>query len=258
MWSRDLSEKVNTRNIPDASRNAKHVLKHLRAEILGMEEGRYLGSGEDLCARYAISRPTLHQVARALEHEQLIVVKRGPNGGYYVRRPSLNAAVAAVATYLRSKDAGIWHFITLSRVMHADVCRLAAHSEDDDLRGKLKAELGDFWSRPGDVTPELVTRRDYILEGILFQMAGNPIVELFMRSTHHFGYATIAQSLMDDAPDRISLWMDYRCRLCLSLLAGEDRIAIAISQSHWDCMVEWLEEAIGEDPDQKGVKLRIF
>jgi DNA-binding FadR family transcriptional regulator len=223
-----------------------------------MKEGHYLGSGDDLCEQYAISRPTLHQVARALEHEQIVSVRRGPNGGYYVRRPSLSAAVSAVATYLRSNDTDIWHFITLSRVMHADVCRLAASSTDPELRGRLTAELDGFWNRIEEVDALTLTKRDYLLEGILFEMAANPVVELFMRSMHHFGYATLAQNLVNASPDRIKTWISHRRRLCRSLLDGEERIAMAISQSHWDHMVVWLEEFAGPDPEKKSGKNRIF
>lgn len=240
------------------ARNARNVLKQLRTEILEMEEGRYLGSGDELSTRLGISRPTLHQVARALEHEQLVEVRRGPNGGYYVRRPSLNAAVAAVATYLRSSNANIWHFVTLSRVIHLDVCRLAARSRDEGKRALLAIELAEFWSGPDTVSPQVLTRRDYMLEGILFDLAGNRVVELFMRSMHHFGYETIAQNLVENAPERIAIWMSHRRRLCESLLAGEERIAMAISQSNWDHVVSWLEEVIGPDPEAGAPQFRLF
>lgn len=235
--------------------NAKTVLRQLRSEILLMTEGQYLGSGEDLCARYAISRPTLHQVARALEHEQLITVRRGPTGGYYARRPSLNAAVASVSTYLRAQETSVWHFITLGRIVHADVTRLAAHCKDEGKRARLAAEAQTFWNRRDHVPTDMLLRKDYVIEGILFDMAANPVVELFMRSMHHFWYEIVTLKLLEVEPGRVPLWMRHRRLLCEALLAGEERIAIAISQSHWDHMVIWLEEAIGPDPERGPLRL---
>lgn len=228
--------------------NAKSVLKRLRSEILELEEGHFLGSGEDLSARFAISRPTLHQVVRALEHEQLIAARRGPSGGYYVRRPSLNAAVAAVSTYLRANGAELWHFVTLARVVHAEVCSLAARATDESRRASLADELETFWSNAGDVSPEVLLKHDYRLEGNLFELAGNPVVELFMRSMHHFWYELVTEQLLEGAPERIGIWISHRRRLCEALLAGEGVIAVAIGRSHWNHLTTWLEEALGKDP----------
>lgn len=226
---------------PPHAPNAKSVLKRLRSEILQMGEGEFLGSGEDLSARYAISRPTLHQVARALEHEQLITVRRGPNGGYYARRPSLNAAVAGVSTYLRASGTTLRHFITLARVVHSEVCRLAAQSGDEDKRARLASEMEAFWNSASDVSPELLLRRDYVLEGILFEQADNPVVELFMRSMHHFWYEIVTQKLLEARPERVALWISHRRRLGEALLARESKIAVAVGQSHWDHVASWLD-----------------
>lgn len=227
--------------------NAKSVLKKLRSEILLMAEGQFLGSGEDLSARFSISRPTLHQVVRALEHEQLVTARRGPNGGYYARRPSLNAAVAAVSTYLRASGTNLWHFVALARIVHADVCRRAAESVDEEKRTRLRVEMETFWNDATDVVPEYLLRRDYALEGLLFELADNPVVELFMRSMHHFWYEIVTQKLLDKSPQRVALWISYRRKLGEALLAHEGKIAVAIGQSHWDHLTQWLEDSMGTE-----------
>lgn len=235
--------------------SAKYVLKKLRSAILQMTEGQYVGSGEDLSAQYGISRPTLHQVARALEHEQLITVRRGPNGGYYARRPGLGAAVVSVSTYLRAQNAHVWHFVSLARVMHNDVCRLVTLSQDEPGRALLRAEAETFWNGHNEINVDVMLRRDYVLEGILFDLAGNPVVKLFMRSMHHFWYEIVTEKLLEVRPERLGLWMSHRRRLCEALLAREAQIAIGISKSHWDLTSDWLEQAIGPDPERGGARV---
>lgn len=232
-----------------ARSSANQVLRKLRSEILLMEEGQYLGSGEDLSARYGISRPTLHQVARALEHEQLVTVRRGPNGGYYARRPSLGAAVSSISTYLRAENTTVWHFVTLARVMHNDVCRLVTLTDDEAGRDRLRAEAEEFWNKAGSVDAATVLRRDYVLEGILFELAGNPVVKLFMRSMHHFWYELVTEKLLEVTPERVDQWISHRRRLCEALLAREPQIAVGISRNHWDLVSAWLAEAVGPDPE---------
>src|ERR1700683_4326848 len=75
----------------------------IREAILRRKEGDYLGSEEDLIARYGVSQPTLRQTARLLEQEQLLSVRRGQGGGYYVRRPIISVVARAAASYLRAQ-----------------------------------------------------------------------------------------------------------------------------------------------------------
>lgn len=78
------------------------AVARLREEILARREpGAFLGSEEDLQARLGVSRPTLRQAARILEHENLLSVRRGSRGGLFARAPSPDAVSHIAAVYLR-------------------------------------------------------------------------------------------------------------------------------------------------------------
>lgn len=66
----------------------------LRDEILQRDDGEWLGWEDDLVERLGVSRPTLRQAARLLEAEELLVVKRGTNGGLFARRPTTDTVGA--------------------------------------------------------------------------------------------------------------------------------------------------------------------
>lgn len=55
----------------------------MRKDVLRLAaDGAAPRSEDELLERYGVSRPTLRQAARILEHEQLIDVRRGVNGGF--------------------------------------------------------------------------------------------------------------------------------------------------------------------------------
>src|SRR2546422_3655014 len=79
----------------------------LRDEILDRPDGDWLGSEDHLLERLGISRPTLRQAARVLEAEELLVVKRGLNGGLFARRPSTDAVARIASIYLRTEPTAV-------------------------------------------------------------------------------------------------------------------------------------------------------
>src|SRR5579875_2092955 len=75
----------------------------LRNDLLRIDaDGVFVGSEDTLQARLGVSRPTLRQVARILESEQLLTVRRGVTGGFFSRKPSAQVVADMASVYLRS------------------------------------------------------------------------------------------------------------------------------------------------------------
>jgi GntR family transcriptional regulator, transcriptional repressor for pyruvate dehydrogenase complex len=109
----------------------------LREEILRRESEDFLGSEDELIDRLGVSRPTLRQAARILEAEELLVVKRGWNGGFFARRPEASAVTRIAGLYLRSERTtfgDVWHTLAL---VGAEAARLAAANPDAEARRAL-------------------------------------------------------------------------------------------------------------------------
>jgi DNA-binding FadR family transcriptional regulator len=79
-------------------RVAADVVREVAAA--GWPTGTSLGSEADLMARFDVSRATLREAVRILEHLQVAEMRRGPGGGLVVVDPGVDAVVDAVALHL--------------------------------------------------------------------------------------------------------------------------------------------------------------
>jgi GntR family transcriptional repressor for pyruvate dehydrogenase complex len=85
---------------PKVNSTIDAAASQLRSIVLSADEGALLGSEETLISRLGVSRATVRQVARLLEREGLLRVRRGINGGYFAARPDLQTIETTVSAYL--------------------------------------------------------------------------------------------------------------------------------------------------------------
>ena len=145
-----ILEKEVGLSIPKAVRIASN---QLREEILRADmPGEFLGSEEDLINRLSISRPTFRQVARLLELEQLLTIKRGPGGGFFSRRPSFQGIVHQATVCLVAHKATVAHLMSVGRQL---ICEAAVQADDVGRAGWRRAVMGGrgrllwgAWCRP--------------------------------------------------------------------------------------------------------------
>lgn len=135
-----------THNVTDSA--AAVAAAKLREEILsGVEPGSFLGSEDDLLARLGVSRPTLRQAARILEHEDLLTVRRGKKGGLFARLPTSDTLAHIASVVLRAHGVTFEDITRVNAIVGAQAARLAAeHAPERDRRSlhELALEqLGD-------------------------------------------------------------------------------------------------------------------
>lgn len=119
---------------------AQKTAAAMRREILAKAvDGAFLGSEDDLLKRYGVSRPTLRQAARILEHEQLITVRRGVNGGIFTRLPTSEAVSRVAAVYLQANGTTVQELQRAVGAMTPAIARMAASHPSDDARAGLLA-----------------------------------------------------------------------------------------------------------------------
>jgi GntR family transcriptional regulator, transcriptional repressor for pyruvate dehydrogenase complex len=98
----------------------------LRSIISAKEDGAFLGDELEVQSLLRVSRTTLRQVARLLEREGLLVVRRGSHGGYYACRPSIGSVETAVTAYLESLDVRGDELSTMASIIWIELVRQAA------------------------------------------------------------------------------------------------------------------------------------
>jgi DNA-binding FadR family transcriptional regulator len=106
----------------------------LREMAQACESGDFLGSEESLVERLGVSRATVRQVARLLEREGLLKVRRGINGGYFAARPDLGTVEAAVSAYLDTLDMDAEDVTVVASILWVEALRKAASLRTEAAR----------------------------------------------------------------------------------------------------------------------------
>lgn len=149
---------------------AKQISEQLRAAILAgeLKADDRLPTEDELAARYGVSRPTIREALKRLAAQNLIRSRRGPTGGTFVNRPSLEEAsnsLTASATLLASMDQFSLSEIADARHQLERICvRLAAENPDKSVLSTLQQELDQQQS-------ESLTDEDFCASDVRFHRA---------------------------------------------------------------------------------------
>jgi len=206
--------------------SAKQLAKTLRRELLKLKAGTFFGYEDDLLSRFCVSRPTLRQAARVLEHAQLLNVRRGPSGGYYAARPDIQSVIDAAALYLHERGTRLHDLVDAAKGPNPIVLRIAAESTDAEAREALRRELQSYVSHDfANLSHAEFLRADSALLSAVAAMAGNPPLELIMRLLYECARGASADRIFEGRPDRIEACGRLRVSLIQAVLDGDSERA---------------------------------
>jgi DNA-binding FadR family transcriptional regulator len=254
------AQRAATKSAVSASA-AQGAARHLRERILRVAEGRLLGSEEELMVELGVSRDTLRQAMRLLEHQGLVTIRRGVGGGFFARKPDIASVVQAAALYLRVRQATMRDVLAVERPLLLDACARAAASDDAALRTGLQDLLARVaadadWPR---TMAELVAGEAEFTDWTL-RLAANPVLELFLQSIHRFGLREANEALPSD-PQLNAIRKNNLLRLGDAILRQEAEVAAALATRHLDQIERWLAESGGQRvfaPSPSGKATRSF
>lgn len=230
---------------PSANSAVQVTARSLRERILSLEEGHFLGSEEELISELAVSRDTLRQAMRLLEHEGLVTIRRGVGGGFFTRKLDIDSVVHTSALYLRVRKATMRDVLAVERTLMVDACRLAANSSDTALRQNLELLLERI---AADTVPPASNAQlvDYDVEFVstVLQMAENPVLELFLRSIYQFGLREASVELPLD-PELNEIRRNGLLRIGEAILRKESEVAALMTVKHVDLIEPWLSKRVG-------------
>lgn len=237
-------------NTSKRSSAVANTVAQLRQLILEQEDGAYLGSEDQLMVRFGISRPTLRQAVRLMEHERLLVIKRGSGGGFFSRRPNIEAVAHAAAIYLSIEQATPHNIFAASVPLLSEAARLAAARQDKEpeLSRRLKKlmEVNDGSSDgPTDNAVDALTF-DVELAEIVSKMCGNPVIKLFISIIYAFGSNKWRLELQSRYASHVTDLREARNQLILSILAGDAQLAMLYSQRRSDQIFKLISDIPGD------------
>jgi GntR family transcriptional repressor for pyruvate dehydrogenase complex len=216
----------------------------LREEALRRPAGHFLGSEDDLVQRLGVSRPTFRQAARVLAREQLITIKRGAGGGFFVRHPSMETVFETVHTYLQSRHATELQILEANAPLVRIALQSAARSRT--RLGRLRLEkLQRSLLDHDDFAAQAEQEREMAV--IIGAQCGNPAVALYM---HLFNWLASKPPL--ETPSEIlhtpeyAVWQRLRRQVIQALLDHDGDAAVAAYEHRTQLVVQLIRAA--QDP----------
>ncbi|MFS0850856.1 transcriptional regulator [Novosphingobium panipatense] len=189
----------------------------LRERIFAVAEGERIGSLHELARSLEVGIVTLQQVARVLEHEGLLEVRRGPGGGYYGARPDAASLERGLHAYMRMNPASYEEALDVTSLLFNELATAAARCTEPRLRAQLSVLAERL---PECSTMSDCGRFEVEFQELLFRMVRRPLFEMLTRVTLQYstGHAAPQISVFDeDGPS----WRDGRKRIIAAILAND-------------------------------------
>jgi DNA-binding FadR family transcriptional regulator len=155
--------------------------ERLRAMALESDADVMLGSEDMLRQVLQVSRSTLRQVARLLEREGLLRVRRGIGGGYYSARPDLAGIKATISAHLQTLHVEPGDITAVAAALWVELVRQAA-ALPEAARQEATTALADQVRamQPGIGFEEIRAVED-ANRAALFSLVKSPYVELIFQ-----------------------------------------------------------------------------
>ncbi len=232
----------------------RELVAKLRQIIFETPSGARLGRESELCIKLGCNQGMLRQVARQLEVQGLICVKRGPGGGYFASRPDENSVIDLAALYLVGVGTTMNDAMLACRGMTMDAARIAAErsrvSEATDSMRELLEELKQ--RIPEDMDSEAFILDEERIDQAIFAIVGIKVLRMFVNILNRFSLKDFGRSMFSRQPDRRRLYREERLRTLESILAGDPDGAEKSMRRVLNMVNDWLptealHQPIGRD-----------
>jgi GntR family transcriptional repressor for pyruvate dehydrogenase complex len=223
----------------------KRAARALRADALTRPSGDLLGSEEDLLARYGISRPTLRQATALLVQEQLLLIRRGVNGGYFTRRPDAKGVAHTSAIYLQSRHTSLKEIIQAVLPIKVEMATLACRNRDPSSLKRLQAlKTHEAGLRRDDYFGFLKSELEF--GEILGELSGNNVLRLFLETLYDFcSQVGATDDVYRARPDRVAEYWQERIQLVDAILRGDGELAVVLARRCALLAIKWTVEDMG-------------
>jgi GntR family transcriptional repressor for pyruvate dehydrogenase complex len=165
-----------------SARAFEEIAAQIRAELAAgrLKVGSRLPSERALSEQFGVSRNTLREALRSLEHAGLIRLQKGASGGAFISERSGDAVITGLLDLYhvgaigpaQLTQARIW----LESVIVREACQRA--TADDLLELQRNIDEAEAAHARGDFEERVARHLDF--HRILARMAGNPIMMLMM------------------------------------------------------------------------------
>lgn len=205
----------------DRRRPVLETTAQLRELVFAGAPGARIGALPELAKNLGVGIVTVQQAARILEHEGLLVVRRGPGGGYYGQRPDAATLERMIAAYMRVSPASYDEALDMTSLLFTELAAAAAACEDEVLHAELNslhAKIELYVAEAG------VAAFESAFQDLLFRMVDRPLFEVLTRVTLGFSGALPSPIFANDKETQ-NWWINSRRRIIDAILAQDAELA---------------------------------
>lgn len=221
----------------------------LRAWVLSVDEGTQLGSEEDLINRLGVSRATVRQVARLLEREGLLRVRRGINGGYFAVRPDVATIAETVSTYLDMVETENEDTAGIASVLWIETVRKAAVQQKHDTKVHIARLTEQLLALSDEATFENVRDMEQDIRSTIFDLLNSRYTELIFQINMAYANRRFRRfNEIDDTPEHRRFVHDWRNAKMMELgaIADGDPVLAVLAARHSRNL--WHQRLWGRNP----------
>lgn len=223
----------------------RQAVSKLRRDCLEQEAGTRLGHEDELLQRYDVSRPTLRQAAALVGQEQLVLVRRGPGGGYFAHRPDSSSVAHMAAIFLQVQRVKIREILLSTSTIRGELAPLAASNLDEPTEGQIRDFLDRDRAIP-DEDYELVTflKAEIEQNNLVGRASGNRVLHLYMQiSLELAGTLSRSDDIFFGHRERYLDFREQRNKMLDSIVARDPDFARLEAQRCGTRLQKWLDNS---------------
>lgn len=219
-----MDERTQSRTAPEVA------AERLRQLVLERAEGALIGSEDALTAQLGCSRSTVRQVARLLEREGLLRVKRGINGGYFGTRPKSGTIEATVSAYLETLQVRPSEITVLASALWVEAMRMAACRPPEETEAALKGLRKQLKALRDDAPFRTIRTLELDTQAAIFDLANSPYIKVIFDINVAFSRRRFSEPISDNASAEhltfVRLWRVAKLMEFEALTLGDQELAV--------------------------------
>lgn len=208
--------------------------ERLREISLDSPEGSLIGSEEALIAQLGCSRSTVRQVARLLEREGLLKVRRGINGGYFSTRPDAGTIEATVSAYLETVHTEPSDVTLLASALWVEAVRKAAGRDPEAAQVVCERFRQAILALGEDAGFDEVRAIERESQDAVFELAQSAYIKLIFDINTAFASRRFSDPVVDDdSPEHrafVRRWREVKLLELSALAVGDRDLAVTAAQ----------------------------
>lgn len=222
-------------------RRLREVTVALRAIVLQTAPDTLIGRENELRLRLGCHQGLLRQVARRLEAQGLLYIRRGPAGGYFASRPAEDLVIDTAALYLVGSGITLRDALLATRGMAIDAARIAAVRIGDGNAPALRALIEDLRATiPEDTDAGTFIADEERIDRAIFDIVGIRALQLFVNMLNRFSLKDFGESMFTRRPERRGAYRTERLRTLDAILSGDAEAAQHSMGAVLDMIDAWI------------------